>query len=203
MAESHAQQHCAVEGAGADVSIVDEEVIDVASGPAGMPAVEPSPHPSPVGVVEGSETIDPPSTARPVPEEGGNPQDELVEKPIIFGRWASVVPVDGTPFCHFFNPSGPLQALVLPPASQVCQRYQQALAFMRYQAGRGAVRPWPGLDTAGSTEHSPDRDAVAAQGHRCPLMPLLVRLQCTEAQSPASPGATAPPPHVPDGGLGL
>jgi len=53
----------------------------------------------------------------------------------------SVVPVDGTPYCHFSDPAGPLRALVLPSASQVRERFQQAKAFVRQQAGRGITRP--------------------------------------------------------------
>jgi len=63
------------------------------------------------------------------------------ETRVLFGRWASVVPVDGTPYCHFSDATGPLSALVLPSASQVRERYEQAMAFMKQQASRGSARP--------------------------------------------------------------
>ena len=62
------------------------------------------------------------------------------ETRVLFGRWASVVPVDGTPYCHFSDATGPLRALVLPSASQVRERYEQAMAFMRQQASKGSAR---------------------------------------------------------------
>ena len=63
-----------------------------------------------------------------------NPSDCPEETPVIFGRWASVVPVGGTTYCQFDDATGPLRALVLPSASQVRERYAQAMAFMRQQA---------------------------------------------------------------------
>jgi len=50
------------------------------------------------------------------------------------------VPVDGTPYCQFDDATGPLRALVLPPASQVRIRYEQAMAFMRQQASKDSTR---------------------------------------------------------------
>jgi len=73
------------------------------------------------------------------PLQGSQP-DCPEEARVLFGRWASVVPVDGTPYCHFSDPAGPLHALVLPSASQVRERFQQAKAFVRQQAGRGISR---------------------------------------------------------------
>jgi len=60
--------------------------------------------------------------------------------PVIFGRWAAVVPIGGVPFCHFSNIDGPPDRLVLPPAELVHERYQQALAFVRQRGGRGVAR---------------------------------------------------------------
>jgi len=52
------------------------------------------------------------------PPQGSQP-DCPEEARVLFGRWASVVPVDGTPYCQFSDVTGPLRALVLPSASQV------------------------------------------------------------------------------------
>jgi len=56
------------------------------------------------------------------------------ETPVIFGQWASVVPIGGTTYCDFDDATGPLHALVLPSASQARERYAQAMAFMEQQA---------------------------------------------------------------------
>jgi len=71
----------------------------------------------------------------------GNQSDCPEETPVLVGRWASVVPVDGTAYCHFRDATGPLRALVLPSASQVRERYAQAMAFMRQQASTDSTRP--------------------------------------------------------------
>jgi len=81
----------------------------------------------------------------PLSEEEKPPQGSQPDCPeearVLFGRWASVVPVDGTPYCHFSDATGPLRALVLPSASQVRERYEQAMAFMRQQTSKGSARP--------------------------------------------------------------
>ena len=69
-----------------------------------------------------------------------NPSDCPEETPVLFGRWASVVPIGGTTYCQFDDATGPLRALVLPSASQVRERYAQAMAFMRQQAGSDTTR---------------------------------------------------------------
>jgi len=57
----------------------------------------------------------------------GNQPNCPEETPVLFGRWASVVPVDGTTYCQFDDATGPLRALVLPSASQVRERYAQGI----------------------------------------------------------------------------
>ena len=109
--------YCAVEWDIPDEFDMEGEVADVTSSSAGAPAVGPSPHATLGEAAEGSENVSPLPAARPAPEEGGTLPDELTERRTIFSRWASVVPIDGVPFCHFPSPSGPLQALVLLPAS--------------------------------------------------------------------------------------
>ena len=52
------------------------------------------------------------------------------EAPILFGRWASVVPIGDMTYCRFDDATGPLRPLVLPSASQARERYAQAMAFM-------------------------------------------------------------------------
>jgi len=69
-----------------------------------------------------------------------NPPDCPEETLVLFGRWASVVPVDGTTYCQFDDATGPLRALVLPSASQVRERYAQVMAFMRQQASTDSTR---------------------------------------------------------------
>jgi len=64
----------------------------------------------------------------------------MEETPVIFGRWASVVPVSGTAYCQFDDATGPLHALVLPSALQARKRYAQAMAFMEPQASLSAMR---------------------------------------------------------------
>ena len=49
--------------------------------------------------------------------------------PVIFGRWASVVPSNDTTYCQFSDVSGQPHAFRLPPASQARERYAQAMAF--------------------------------------------------------------------------
>jgi len=108
------------------------------------------------------------------------------------------------------DPSGPLQSLVLPPASQVREHYEQALAFMRQQPVQRPERhgqrspPYlglrPGFLCAGP-RYSHSLDAAAAQGHRCPLVPLVVRPDDPRTGPPASSGAAGPPPTVPGGSL--
>ena len=77
-------------------------------------------------------------------EEEKPPQDNLSdcpeETPVLFGRWASVVPIGGTTYCQFDDATGPLRALVLPSASQVRERYAQAMAFMKQQASTDLTR---------------------------------------------------------------
>jgi len=50
------------------------------------------------------------------------------------------VPIGGTIYCQFHDATGPLRALVLPSASQVRERYAQAMAFMRQQASSDSTR---------------------------------------------------------------
>jgi len=50
------------------------------------------------------------------------------------------VPIGGTTYCQFDDATGPLRALVLPPASQVRERYAQAMAFMEQQASSDVTR---------------------------------------------------------------
>jgi len=76
----------------------------------------------------------------PTPPEGEKPpQDSLRDCPeedrVLFGRWASVEPMDGVAYLHFPLPVGPPCSLVLPPASQVRERLQHAIAFVKQQAG--------------------------------------------------------------------
>jgi len=79
-----------------------------------------------------------------LPEDEKPPQDNAPacpeETPVIFGRWASVVPIGGTTYCQFDDATGLLRALVLPSASQVRERYAQAMAFMRQQANSDMTR---------------------------------------------------------------
>ena len=69
-----------------------------------------------------------------------NDPDCPEETPVIFGRWASVVPVSGTTYCRFGDVTGPPRAFALPSASQACERYAQAMAFMDQQANSQAMR---------------------------------------------------------------
>ena len=58
-----------------------------------------------------------------------NDPDCPKETPVVFGRWASVVPVGGTTYCQFGDVTGPPRAFILPSASQARERYAQAMAL--------------------------------------------------------------------------
>jgi len=45
----------------------------------------------------------------------GGPWDCPEENRVLLGRWVSVVPIGGVPYCHFSSPAGPPHALVLHP----------------------------------------------------------------------------------------
>jgi len=189
---------------------MDGEVADRTRGSTGAPAAGPSAQATPREADEGEETINPRPTAHPPSDEEKGFPDDPPEGRTIFGRWATIVPIDGMAYCHLPDPSGPLQALVLPPASQVRQRYEQALAFMRQQPVWGTERrgqrtppsPGPRLGLLpGGPGYSPSLDAAAAQGYRCPLAPLVVRSEHPGTRPPASPGAAGPQSHVSGGGI--
>ena len=122
------------------------EVADRICGSAGAPAAGPSAHVTPEDAAEGGENINPQPPTCPPTDEGANSPNDPPAGRTIFGRWATIVPVDGRAYCHFPDPAGPLQALVLPPTSQVRQRYEQALAFMKQQ-------PTPSPEHSGQRSH--------------------------------------------------
>ena len=82
--------------------------------------------------------------AVPAPADSPPPQDspraDGCVGPVIFGRWASVVPLGGVLLCLFSSVDGPLDRMVLPSREQAQERRQQALAFIRQRTGRGTAR---------------------------------------------------------------
>ena len=69
-----------------------------------------------------------------------NDPDCPEETPVIFGRWASVVPMDNTTYCQFSDVTGQPRAYMLPSASQARERYAQAMAFLGQQANSQVKR---------------------------------------------------------------
>ena len=192
-----------------DIDMMGEGA-DRTRGSAGAPAASPSAQVTPEDAAEGGENIHPQPTTRPPADEGDDVPDDPPAGRTIFGRWATIVPINGRAYCHFPDPAGPLQSLVLPPASQVHQRYKQALAFMKQQptpspehSGQRSP-PYLGL-RPGFLSRGPRRDhsldAAATQGHRCPLAPLVVRPEDPRTGPPASSGAAGATPTVPGGSL--
>jgi len=82
-------------------------------------------------------SADAPTNSPPLQD---SPRAHSSTGPVLLGRWATIEPIGGIPHCHFADVDGPLDRLVLPPAEQVRERYEQALAFVRQRGGRGAAR---------------------------------------------------------------